>query len=145
LLDQVSSHADDHFIFVVREGKELKARNDFISSSGADNWDLARIPFLEIATFIMTNFHMAAPEAEVAALKLSQTFKRFGLFAHPTYFAGIPPESLLALLQANRRVELIQLATDGFLTFLVAEDKAAIQLSRTTRANFLQRLSVDIV
>ena len=87
---------------------------------------------------------MAAPEAEVVALKLNQAFKRFGLFAHPTYFAGIPPESLLALLQANRRVELIQLATDGFLTFLVAEDRAMIQLSRTTRANYLQRLAVEL-
>lgn len=144
LLDQIESHSDDNLIFVVREGKEIKARNDFISASGSGNWDLARIPFLEIAAFIKTNFHMAAPEAEVAALKLSQTFRRFGLFAHPTYFAGIPPESLLALLQANRRVELIQLATDGFLTFLVAEDKATIQLSRTTRANFLQRLAIDL-
>jgi nucleoside phosphorylase len=144
LLDQLSSYSDDHFIFVVREGKELKARNDFISTSGAENWNLARIPFLEIASFIKANFEMAAPEAEVAALKLSQAFKRFGLFAHPTYFAGIPPESLLALLQANRRVELIQLATDGFLTFLVADDRAVIQLSRTTRATFLQRLAVEL-
>jgi len=128
----------------VREGKEIKAGNDFISITGADNWDLAKIPFLEIAAFIKTNFQMAAPEAEVVALKLNQAFKRFGLFAHPTYFAGIPPESLLALLQANRRVELIQLATDGFLTFLVAEDRAMIQLSRTTRANYLQRLAVEL-
>lgn len=91
----------------MREGKEIKAGNDFISITGADNWDLAKIPFLEIAAFIKTNFQMAAPEAEVVALKLNQAFKRFGLFAHPTYFAGIPPKSLLALLQANRRVELI--------------------------------------
>ena len=144
LLKQISLHSDDYFIFVVRQGKELKARNDFISASGADNWDLANIPFLEIAAFIKANFQMAAPEAEVAALKLSQTFKRFGLFAHPSYFAGIPPNSLVALLQANRRVELIQLATDGFLTFLVAQDRATIQLSRTTRANFLQQLAVDL-
>ena len=144
LLDQIDSYSSDHFIFIVREGKEIKARNDFISRSGADNWDLAKIPFLEIAAFIKANFAMAAPEAEVAALKLNQAFKRFGLFAHPTYFAGIPSESLLALLQANRRVELIQLATDGFLTFLVAEDTAMVQLSRTTRANFLQRLAVEL-
>jgi hypothetical protein len=57
---------------------------------------------------------------------------------------AIPREILSALLQANRRAELIQLAVDGFLTFVVAGDTADITLSRTTRSRFLRRLAVEI-
>ena len=78
------------------------------------------------------------------ALRLGETFRNFDLSAHPSYFAGIPREILSALLQANRRAELIQLAVDGFLTFVVAGDIADITLSRTTRARFLRRLAVEI-
>ncbi len=53
-------------------------------------------------------------------------------------------ETLSALLQANRRAELIQLAVDGFLTFVVAQDRADVTLSRTTRSRFLRRLSVSL-
>lgn len=83
-------------------------------------------------------------EAEVVALKLKNTFEKFELSAYPTYFAGIPKESLAALARANRRAELIQLATDGFLTFVVAADKAAVPLSRTTREAFLRRVIVQM-
>ena len=87
---------------------------------------------------------MSGTEAEVVALRLRDTFNRFNLDAHPTYFAGIPRETLAALLQANRRTELIQLAVDGFLTFLVADDRADVSLSRTTRARFLRRLVIEM-
>jgi hypothetical protein len=87
---------------------------------------------------------MTGSEAEVIALRLRDTFNRFNLSAHPTYFAGIPREGLSALLQANRRAELIQLAVDGFLTFVVAGDLADITLSRTTRSRFLRKLAVAL-
>jgi hypothetical protein len=51
---------------------------------------------------------------------------------------------LSALLQANRRAELIQLAVDGFLTFVVAGDLADVTLSRTTRSRFLRKLVVAL-
>jgi hypothetical protein len=87
---------------------------------------------------------MTGSEAEVIALRLRDTFSQFSLSAHPTYFAGIPRETLSALLQANRRAELIQLAVDGFLTFVVADDPADVTLSRTTRSRFLRKLVVAL-
>jgi hypothetical protein len=102
------------------------------------------VSFLEISHFVQKNFGMTGSEAEVVALRLGETFRHFDLSAHPSYFAGIPREILAALLQANRRAELIQLAVDGFLTFVVAGDTADITLSRTTRSRFLRRLAVEI-
>jgi hypothetical protein len=102
------------------------------------------ISFVEIAHFIQKNFSMSGTEAEVIALRLRNTFDEFSLSAHPTYFAGIPRETLSALLQANRRAELIQLAVDGFLTFIVADDSSDVNLSRTTRSRFLRKLAVSL-
>ena len=50
----------------------------------------------------------------------------------------------MALLHANKRAELIQLAVDGFLTIVVAHDTAAVALSRTTRSRFLSDLVEEI-
>jgi len=87
---------------------------------------------------------MPSPEAEVVALKLHNLFKEFSLPSHPSFFAGIPSEVLSALLLANRRSELIQLAVDGFLSYIVAEDTDPIRLSRSKRSQFLRRLVVEI-
>jgi nucleoside phosphorylase len=142
LVEQVKNFPDAKFIFTLRGDRNLVEESAFCSKVGADGFLVSHISFLQIAEFIQKNFNMSGPEAEVVALRLRDTFDKFELAAHPTYFAGIPREMLAALLQANRRAELIQLAVDGFLTFVVADDKSDIPLSRTARARFLRRLTV---
>ena len=107
-------------------------------------YNLCDVSFGEIASFLQRSFSMSGSQAEVVAKRLWDTFHAFDLSAHPTYFAGIPRETLMALLHAHRRVELLQLAVDGFLTVVVAEDKSDVALSRTTRARFLSNIVVDL-
>lgn len=144
IVDEVESYKDAKFIFISRGDPNLVFQSDFVTRTGTTTHDACGISFLEISHFIQKNFSMSGSESEVIALRLRTTFKRFALDAHPTYFAGIPRETLTALLQANRRSELLQLAVDGFLTFLVAEDSADIALSRSTRSRFLKRLVVEM-
>lgn len=144
MLSEVAFYDGAKFIFVARAGDAgLLDESDFLARSGAEHYQICAVSFFEIAHFIQKNFGMTGAEAEVVALRLRDTFDRFDLDAHPTYFAGIPRETLTALLQANRRSELIQLAVDGFLTFIVAGDKADVSLSRSTRARFLRKLVIE--
>lgn len=144
LLNEVREYSEAKFIFITQDDVNLLKESDFSNKIAAAVFDICSISFFEITHFIQKNFEMNSSEAEVVALRLRDTFNRFDLDAHPTYFAGIPKETLAALLQANRRSELIQLAVDGFLTFLVAGDKADVTLSRTTRARFLRKLVVEM-
>ena len=132
------------FVIITRNETNLVAESEFSSAVGACFYNLTGVSFLEIAHFVQKNFEVTATEAEVIALRLRDTFQHFDLSAHPTYFAGISKEVLTALLQANRRAELIQLAVDGFLTFVVAGDKAKVKLSRTTRSKFLRMVAAEI-
>lgn len=141
---QIKLYPNAKFLFITREEPIVIAESDFVLSTVIDTFELTNISFLEISHFVQKNFGMTGSEAEVIALRLGDTFRSFDLSAHPSYFAGIPREILSALLQANRRAELIQLAVDGFLTFVVAGDTADITLSRTTRSRFLRRLAVEI-
>ncbi len=144
ILDEVGKYPDAKCIFFAQGDDALIGETNFASRSAAIHYDSCRISFLEIAHFIEKNFGMSSDESEVVAKRLRDTFNQFSLDAHPTYFAGIPRETLSALLQANRRSELIQLAVDGFLTFIVAGDKADVALGRTTRSRFLRNLTVEI-
>jgi len=141
---EAEKFAEAKFVFFARGETDLIGETEFATKVGASSFDICAIPFSEISYFIQKNFEMTGSEAEVVALRLRDTFTRFDLDAHPTYFAGIPKETLSALLQANRRSELIQLAVDGFLTFIVAGDKADVALGRKTRERFLRQLIVDI-
>ncbi|MCI0617743.1 hypothetical protein L0244_32625, partial [bacterium] len=144
LLDQIELFTSCKFIIVTKASDNIIQESDFEIRTASERYILCDIPFVEIAHFVQKNFSMSASEAEVVALRLHDTFSRFDLSAHPTYFACIPRETLTALLQANRRSELIQLAVAGFLSFVVAEDRADIALRRTTRERFLRRLVVQI-
>jgi hypothetical protein len=144
LIGQINAYTNARFLLIDRSDVNLLIESEFVASLSAKIYDVCEISFGEIAHFIQKNFEMSGSEAEVIALRLRDTFTRFDLSAHPSYFAGIPRETLSALLQANRRAELIQLAVDGFLTFLVADDRADITLSRTTRSRFLKRLAVAL-
>lgn len=144
VLTEVGGYDDAKFVFLARGDANLVIETEFTTKTGAVPYELCSIAFSEISHFVQKNFEMTGSEAEVVALRLRDTFNRFELDAHPTYFAGIPKETLAALLQANRRSELIQLAVTGFLTFIVAGDKADVALSRSTRERFLRRLVIDM-
>ncbi|MDY0872012.1 phosphorylase family protein [Dongia rigui] len=144
LIDQIKVFPNSKFVFLSRVDANLVRESEFLDSVPADTFELCKISFEEIANFLEKNFAMSGSEAGVVALRLHETFDQFDLSAHPTYFAGIPRETLAALLQANRRSELIQLAVDGFLSFVVADDPSNINLSRTTRSRFLKKLAVSI-
>lgn len=144
ILNELETYPEAKFVYIAKGDSDLLSESDFSTRSGCKVFNVCSISFLEIAHFIQKNFEMTGSESEVVALRLCDTFDRFNLEAHPTYFAGIPRETLSALLQANRRAELIQLAVDGFLTFIVADDRADVALSRSTRARFLRKLVVEI-
>ena len=144
VLEEVGKYPDAKCVFIARGDDALIGESAFTSRSAATHYDSCSISFLEIAHFIQKNFGMSGGDSEVVAKRLRDTFNQFRLDAHPTYFAGIPRETLSALLQANRRAELIQLAVDGFLTFIVAGDKSDVNLGRTTRARFLRSLALEM-
>lgn len=132
------------FVFLMRETAESVELAEFITLHNITSYKVGEISFSEIAHFVQKNFDLDSREADVIAFRIRETMQRFHLAAHPTYFAGIAKELLHALLVANRRSELIQLAVDGYLTFLVAEDTSNARLSRSTRERFLQRLAVEL-
>lgn len=144
IIEQIKAVPSAKFVLITRSDLNIVQESGFIESISAHMFSLCDVSFVEIAHFIQKNFSMSGSEAEVIALRLRNTFSKFDLDAHPTYFAGIPRETLAALLQANRRAELIQLAVDGFLSFVVAEDTADVALSRTSRSQFLRSLVVAI-
>ena len=118
---------------------------EFRRSSDLREFELSPISFSETALFLEKAFDMSPREAEIVAIRLDDTFRKFRLDAHPTYFAGLQEETLAALINANKRAELIQLAVDGLLLLIVAADKAKLNLSRTTRERFLKRLVVAMI
>ena len=144
LENEIKTRPNAKFVIITRNETNLVAESEFSGAVGASFYQLTGVSFFEIAHFVQKNFEITATEAEVIALRLRDTFRHFDLSAHPTYFAGISKEILTSLLQANRRAELIQLAVDGFLTFVVAGDKAKVKLSRTTRTKFLRSIATEI-
>lgn len=144
ILDQVQQHKDAKFIFIDRTEANFFMQSEFATAVSATAYRLCEVSFSQMTYFVQRNFEMNGSESEVIAKRLRDTFRKFRLNAHPAYFAGIPKETLSALIQANRRTELMQLGVDGFLTFLVAGDQAKITLSRTTRSRFLRQLVVEL-
>lgn len=128
-------------ILVITKAEDNVASTDaFIKENAFVEYDIAPVSFSETAFFLERAFSMSAPEAEAVAIRLDDTFRKFRLEAHPTYFAGLQEETLAALINANKRAELIQLAVDGLLSLMVAADDSRTNLSRTTRESFLRRV-----
>jgi hypothetical protein len=144
LLEEMKRWDGHRFIFVTREDQSFIREADFERLAPAASFDVCDVSFSEMAAFIESAFELPPAQAEVIALQLRTMFRRFSLPAHPSFFAGIPPEMLAALLAANKRSELIQLAVDGYLSFIVASDKQPVKLSRRNRSNFLRRLVVEL-
>lgn len=104
----------------------------------------APVPFDEIANYLEAAFEMRPDEADAVANRLDETFSKFRLHTHPAYFVGLQEATIEALIQANQRAELIQLAVDGLLSFVVVFDESDLKLNRTTREEFLSDLSFEI-
>lgn len=104
----------------------------------------APVPFQEIADYLEKAFEMKPAEADSVASRLDDTFSKFRLHTHPAYFVGLQEATIDALIDANHRAELIQLAVDGLLTFVVAFDESFVKLSRTTREEFLADLAFQL-
>lgn len=144
LIEQINQHPKAKFIFVDRSASNLFFEGEFETSLAAKPFEVCDISFSQMSHFVQKNFEMNSSEADVIALRLRDTFQKFDLSAHPSYFAGIPRSTLAALIQANRRAELMDLAVVGFMSFVVAGDQSDIQLSRSTRTRFLQQLLIQI-
>lgn len=143
LVEQINVHKEAKFIITTRDSQSVYITNTFSQNTSSRAAKLCDIPFLEIANFIRKNFELTAPASEVIAARLHETFDKYSLSAHPSYFAGIPRDTLYALMQANRRAELLDLAVAGYLSFVVAEDTERVALSRTTRQLFLTEFAVS--
>lgn len=132
-------------ILIITKAEDNVAASDaFFKDNGFVEYDISPISFSETAFFLERAFDMTATEAEAVAIRLDDTFRKFRLDAHPTYFAGLQEETLAALINANKRAELIQLAVDGLLTLIVAADTSRPNLSRTTRETFLKRVVLQM-
>lgn len=144
LKKELERNQDGIFIFVHNNTTEIIAEVDVKNDFSLSIYDVCKVPFVEIAKFLKGSFAMDIGEAEVVAKRLWDTFSEFDLSAHPTYFAGIPRQTLLALLEANKRSELLQLAVDGYMSVVVSEDKSFVSLSRTKRTEFLSEVAKSI-
>ena len=142
LKEQIDAWPDAKFIVVTHSRTNVLLESEFTRNIASCTANLCDVSFIEIAFFLQKNFEMTASASEVVAIRLRDTFRKYALSAHPSYFAGIPRSTLNALLQVNRRAELIELAVVGYLSFVVSEDsEPIIKLSRTTREKFLAELA----
>ena len=144
LAEEIKSFPNAKYVLITKGEGTLLLQQDILGKTGGRAFTLCDVSFLAISHFIQTAFEFATLEAEVIAFKLRTTFSKFKLSAHPTYFAGIPRQMLYGLLEANRRAELIQLAVDGYLTIIAAQDDERAHLNRSTRARYLARLAVEL-
>jgi nucleoside phosphorylase len=144
LKGQLDLYPEAHFVIVNRNEGTPVDTTAFVIGTGAERYELCDISFVELSSFFKRTFQLQDQEAGVIALRFQEMFKKFNLNAHPSYFAGLSSEVLSALLRANRRAELLQLAVGGFLSFVVAGDEDSVVLSRTTRETFLRKLVFQI-
>lgn len=139
-LDDELAKIDAKILIITKAEDTVAESDEFIKSNGFKEYEIAPVSFAETAFFLEKAFDMPPREAEAIAIRLDDTFRKFRLDAHPTYFASLQEETLIALINANKRAELIQLAVDALLTLMVAADKSSPPLSRTTRERFLKKL-----
>lgn len=142
-LNQELKNYDDYVLVITKAEDQAASIDSFVRENGFREYGLTPVSFAETAFFLEKAFDMSAREAEAIAIRLDDTFRKFRLDAHPTYYAGLQEETLAALINANKRAELIQLAVDALLSLIVASDKAKPPLSRTTRERFLRLMVLE--
>jgi nucleoside phosphorylase len=144
LISEIQKYPSCPAIFVSRSESPTDQIDRLKTDLGLIDHSTAPVPFHEIASYLETAFDMNSAEADSVANRLDETFSKFRLHTHPAYFVGLQETTLDALIEANQRAELIQLAVDGLLTFVVAFDESPVKLSRTTREEFLSDLAFEI-
>ena len=147
LIEEANRHPEVKFIIVSKDNKFTVDAGDFLSLFDCHVFHSASFSLTSLSNFISSNFDMLPQQADYAAVRLWEVFEKFNMHAHPSYFAGISQDVLYALLNANRRGELIQLAVEGALMLVVATDKdmsdsSDVAVSRTFRKKFLTDLVV---
>jgi nucleoside phosphorylase len=144
LISEIQKYPSCPMIFISRSESPTDQIDRLKADLGLIDHSTAPVPFHEIASYLETAFEMNSAEADSVASRLDETFSKFRLHTHPAYFVGLQETTLDALIQANQRAELIQLAVDGLLSFVVAFDESPVKLSRTTREEFLSDLAFEI-
>ena len=147
LIQEASRYQGIKFIIVSRDNNFTVDTGDFLSLFNCELFHSASFSLVSLSNFISSNFDMIPQQADYTAIRLWEVFEKFNMHAHPSYFAGISQDVLYALITANRRGELIQLAVEGALMLLVAADREAadnqdVAVSRTFRKKFLIDLLV---
>ena len=142
LIKEAGRHPGCKFIIISRDNNFTVDVGDFLSLFDCELFHSASFSLASLSYFISSNFDMLPRQADYTAVRLWEVFEKFNMHAHPSYFAGISQDMLHALITANRRGELIQLAVQGALMLLVASDKDVLDrqdvaVSRTFRERFL--------
>ena len=142
LIEEANANPEVRFIAIVKKHNSAVMSANFAESFNCQRFSIANFSLGALSNFVASNFGYDLPQAVVLATKLNDTFEQYHMHAHPSYFAGISPESLAALMAANRRGELIQLAVDAALMVMVAEDEEDVQVSKRWRKEFLMEVAV---
>jgi nucleoside phosphorylase len=144
LISEIQKFSSCPVIIISRSESPTDQIDRLKANLGLIDHSTAPVPFSEIASYLEAAFEMSSAEADSVASRLDETFSKFRLHTHPAYFAGLQEATLDALIEANQRAELIQLAVDGLLSFVVAFDESIVKLGRTTREEFLSNLAFEI-
>ncbi|MEN3174933.1 hypothetical protein ABDK75_02775 [Gluconobacter sp. OJA] len=140
IANKMEEYPQFKFIIVCRGKFDPGVLGQF-KSLGAKTSNLIDISFREIAYFIKNNFDLDNAQSEFVATRLGEIFDEFNMCSHPSYFAGIPRDALNSLMKANKKAEFIEIATAGYLSFLVATDDQDVALGRKAREDFLALLA----
>ena len=138
--DEIIKHPDVWFVVLADEERNPITYAEFATLSQSTKLEISEISFSEITNFLQRHYDMPGTTAEVVAFRLQSVFSDYNMQAHPTFFAGIPAEALVTILDTNARSELIQLAVLGYLSLVVAADIDKVRVNRTTRLAFLRKL-----
>lgn len=144
LIQELARHPGLPVVIVSRADAPTEQIDRVKADLGLEDHSSAPVPFHEIASYLEVAFEMKPAEADSVASRLDETFSKFRLHTHPAYFVGLQEATIDALIEANQRAELIQLAVDGLLSFVVAFDESKVKLSRTTREEFLSNLAFEL-
>ena len=142
ILDESAQYPDVKFVVVLHDGRSKTNILEFCVAFSCQNFLVEDFSLDALSDFMLKNFDLQPREAGVVAVRLHNLFEQFDMHAHPSYFAGISQDVLTAMMDANRRGELIGLAVEGILMLLVASDTADVRVSKAFRRKFLTQLVV---
>ena len=140
LIEEANRESVAKFIVVSKKYSAPFFVERFVQDFDLENFSISSFSLDSLSTYLLNNFEFDPAQSAVLATKLNETFERFNMQAHPSYFAGISSELLAGLINANRRVELIQLAVEGALMILVAADTSDVHVSRRWRREYLKEV-----